>query len=271
MTVNLEFNSWCNKVYSHNLDVLQDNRTDDHWNVDANRSLSDSWSRFTKFTLLKEKLPKGKKMWSRRRLTKIQATTRPESVAWSVDQNWKASQKRDKQEWAMEKPKLDNSRRWRIQRNHQKTNGENWKFRRRRLCLARKGQNLQPSGNWSEELWIQQDSKDKACMYRGGSWVHETTFGIISAENHEDHTAGKGFTTRTHYGLVHKFIPMPQAMKILDAKAAVDKESKKLEAIQNGSWKSQKWKGGYSGSAKRQEESPLWYIDGHWLFWRMWN
>ena len=31
--------------------------------------------------------------------------------------------------------------------------------------------------------------------------------------------------------LVHKFIPMPQAMKILDAKAAVDKEWKKLETI----------------------------------------
>ena len=28
----------------------------------------------------------------------------------------------------------------------------------------------------------------------------------------------------THYNLVHKFIPMPQAMKIPDARAAVDKE-----------------------------------------------
>ena len=35
----------------------------------------------------------------------------------------------------------------------------------------------------------------------------------------------------THYNLVHKFIPMPQAMKIPDAKAAVDKEWKKLETI----------------------------------------
>ena len=32
----------------------------------------------------------------------------------------------------------------------------------------------------------------------------------------------------SHYILVHKFIPMPQAMKIPDAKAAVDKEWKKL-------------------------------------------
>ena len=35
----------------------------------------------------------------------------------------------------------------------------------------------------------------------------------------------------THYNLVHKFIPMSQVMKIPDAKAAVDKELKKLETI----------------------------------------
>ena len=42
-----------------NLDVLQDKRIDDYWNVDSNRHLSDSWKGFTKFTLLKEKPPKG--------------------------------------------------------------------------------------------------------------------------------------------------------------------------------------------------------------------
>ena len=34
-----------------------------------------------------------------------------------------------------------------------------------------------------------------------------------------------------HYNLVHKFIPMPQAMKIRAAKAAVDEEWEKLEKI----------------------------------------
>ena len=34
-----------------------------------------------------------------------------------------------------------------------------------------------------------------------------------------------------HYNLVHKFIPLPKAMKIPDAKEAVDKEWKKLETI----------------------------------------
>ena len=39
---------------------------------------------------------------------------------------------------------------------------------------------------------------------------------------HEDHISGKGDNSQQHYNLVHKFIPMPQAMKIPAAKAAVD-------------------------------------------------
>ena len=42
-------------------------------------------------------------------------------------------------------------------------------------------------------------------------------------KNHKDHMAGKGINSLSHYNLVHKFIPMPQAMKTPDAKAAVEK------------------------------------------------
>ena len=51
------------------------------------------------------------------------------------------------------------------------------------------------------------------------------------AHHHEDHIAGKGENSLHHYNLVHKFIPMPQAMKIPAAKAAVDKDWSKLEKI----------------------------------------
>ena len=47
--------------------------------------------------------------------------------------------------------------------------------------------------------------------------------------HHEDHIAGKGDNSLQHYNLVHKFLLMPQAVKILAAKAAVDKEWEKLE------------------------------------------
>ena len=50
-------------------------------------------------------------------------------------------------------------------------------------------------------------------------------------KNHEDHIAGRGMNSLSHYNLVHKFIPMPEAMKIPDAKGAVKKEWEKLEKI----------------------------------------
>ena len=41
----------------------------------------------------------------------------------------------------------------------------------------------------------------------------------------------KGENSLQHYNLVHKFILLPQAMKIPAAKAAIDKEWEKLEKI----------------------------------------
>ena len=48
---------------------------------------------------------------------------------------------------------------------------------------------------------------------------------------HEDHIAGKEMNSLSHYNLVRQFVPMPQAMKIPDAKAAADKEWGILEKI----------------------------------------
>ena len=48
---------------------------------------------------------------------------------------------------------------------------------------------------------------------------------------HEDYIERKGDNSLQNYNSVHKFIPMPQAMKIPAAKAALDKEWEKLEKI----------------------------------------
>ena len=48
---------------------------------------------------------------------------------------------------------------------------------------------------------------------------------------HEDHIAGKGDNSLQHYNMVHKIIPMPQAMKIPAPKTVVDKEWEKLDKI----------------------------------------
>ena len=52
-----------------NLDVKQEKRIDDYWNIDGSRDLSDPWTGFTQFTLLDEKAPDGY-MWSGRRFTR---------------------------------------------------------------------------------------------------------------------------------------------------------------------------------------------------------
>ena len=46
------------------------------------------------------------------------------------------------------------------------------------------------------------------------------------SKNHEDRITGRGMNSLSHYNLVHIFIPMPEAMKIQDEKAAVEKLEK---------------------------------------------
>ena len=75
--------------------------------------MSEAWTGFTKFTLLKEEPPKGY-LWSGWSLTKAQTTTRPDHVWPEVWTNLsKAVKKREKQEWANDKPELENARRLR--------------------------------------------------------------------------------------------------------------------------------------------------------------
>ena len=51
------------------LDVLQESRIDDYWNIDGDRNISEPGIGFTQCTILNEKPPDGK-TWSGRRLTK---------------------------------------------------------------------------------------------------------------------------------------------------------------------------------------------------------
>ena len=50
-------------------------------------------------------------------------------------------------------------------------------------------------------------------------------------KDHEDRIAGQGIKSLNHQNFVHKFVPMPEAMTLPDAKAAVDKEWETLEKI----------------------------------------
>ena len=96
-----------------NLDVMQERRIDGYWNIDGSRDLSDSWTGFTQFTPLKQKPPDGY-MWSGRKLTRRQVTSRPDHLRPEL---WiklgRNGQLKEKHKWSNEKPKLDNARRLR--------------------------------------------------------------------------------------------------------------------------------------------------------------
>ena len=80
---------------------------------------------------------------------------------------------------------------------------------------------VHPTKKKRTKLACIQEADESTRMRMGNSIPH----------HHEDHIAGKGDNSLQHYNLVHKFIPMPQAMNIPAAKAAVDKEWEKLEKI----------------------------------------
>ena len=92
-----------------NLDVKQEKRIDDYWNIDGSRDLSDLGTGFTQFTLLDEKPPDGY-TWSGVRLTRKQLTSRPDHP-WP--ELWKSMGKnaklKEKQKWSGEKIHLDNA------------------------------------------------------------------------------------------------------------------------------------------------------------------
>ena len=96
-----------------NLDVVQERRVDDYWNIDGSRDLSDSLTCFAQFTPLSEKPPEGH-MWSGSRLTRKQLTSRPDHL-WPELWNsmGKHAKLREKQKWSDEKLHLENARKLR--------------------------------------------------------------------------------------------------------------------------------------------------------------
>ena len=82
----------------------------------------------------------------------------------------------------------------------------------------------------------------------------------------EDHIAGTGDNSLQHYNLVHKFIPMPQAMKIPAAKAALDKEWEKLEKIPAWELTKVRSKKRWSMKQGRRAQQFILLTDGHLSF-----
>ena len=219
------------------MDVKQERRIDDYWNIDGSRDLSDSWTGFTQFTLVEEKPPDGY-MWSGWRLTRKQLTSRLDHLwpeLWEkMGNNLKL---KERQKWSHEKPQLDNARKLRgiyFIDPEDKEFKETIKNARKKLgtsvapampCKISKDNRNCGNGDKSNK------NKSKLACILEASVSTTLRMGESIPNHHEDHIAGKGDNSLQHYNLVHKFIPMHQAMKIPAAKAAVDKEWEKLEKI----------------------------------------
>ena len=125
-----------------NLDVKQEKRIDDYWNIGGSRDLSDPWTGFTQFTLLEEKPPEGY-VWSGERLTRKQLTSRPE--IWKT--MGKNAKLKEKQKWSNEKLHLEDARklrgiisstqRTRNSKKPSRTRVRSWKHQLLLLCAVK--------------------------------------------------------------------------------------------------------------------------------------
>ena len=177
-------------------------------------------------------------MLSRERLTRKQLTSRPDHL-WP--ELWKSMEKhaklKEKQKWSEEKLHLENARKL---RGIYFIDPEDTEFKETiknaRKKLVTSVASALPCKIMKKNCGNDGSDKNKtklACILE----ANESTsmrMGNSIPQNHEDHIAGKGENSLQHYNLVHKFIPMPQAMKILAAKVAVDKEWENWRIFRRG-------------------------------------
>ena len=169
-------------------------------------------------------------MWSGERLTRKQLTSRPDHL-WPelCEKMGKHAKLKEKQKWSHEKLHLDNARKLRgiyFIDPEDKEFEETIKNARKKLetpmAPAMPCKIIKNNKNFGNGASNKVKSK-LACILESCESTR-LRMGESLPNHHEDHIAGKGDNSLQHYNLVHKFIPMPQAMKIPAAKAAVDKE-----------------------------------------------
>ena len=134
-----------------------------------------------------------------------------------------------KQKWVIEKPKLDNARQLRGIFSIEPDDEE---FKHTMKNARRKLEIPMPAAMpWKTPV----NYRGETCRSTGkkqdlvdGDETMRIRLDRVPHRYHEDHNAAKGMNSLSHYNSVHKWIPMLLAMKILDAKAAVEKELGKI-------------------------------------------
>ena len=129
---------------------------------------------------------------------------------------WQDAKLKEKQKWSNDKLHLENARKLRgiyFIDPEDKEFKETIKNARKKLetsvaptmpCKIARNCGSRASIKIQTKLACILEADESTRMRMGNSMPH----------NHQDHIAGKGGNSLQHYNLVHKFIPMPQAMKI---------------------------------------------------------
>ena len=142
----------------------------------------------------------------------------------------KAAQKRAKQERKNEKPKLNNARRLRgiyfidpCDQDYEEHLKNPVRKLERSMAPAMPCKSMVHTST-TKVVAMQEiaSQKNPQTIYGCTAEAHEFTRQRVKTSvptKHEDRIAGKGFTSMTHYNFVHKFILMPQALKIPDSKS----------------------------------------------------
>ena len=218
---------------------MQERRIDDYWNIDGSRNLSDPWTGFTQFTLLEEKPPNGY-MWSGRRLTRQQLTSRPDHLGpelWiKLGRNAKLSgvQKSVQNAWRKLEVPMPAAMPCKIRRRKDK-----------------------------ETCRDPDTPKTKyACIVEADESTKQRLEGTLH-KDHEDPITGRGMNSLSRYTLVRKFIPMLQAMKYQMRKQQWIKNGKleKIRAWQLTKVRNKKWGGRWS--KERKQNRALRVVNGH--------
>ena len=189
------------------LDVLLEKNTEDYWNVDGERVLSDAWTGFTRFVPLQERPPEGY-TWSGRTLTRKHTTSRPDDV-WP--ERWKfmsdAANKERKtkmgyretkarQYQTIERKFLHWTKRWSIQAHNESRSQKVGSSDACRNSL----QNTDKE-QWRNPPQYWETHDEYACVVDADESTRPRLEGA-GHEPHQDHVTAKGTNSITHYSLV---------------------------------------------------------------------
>ena len=218
-----------------NLDVMQESRIDDYWNIVGSRDLSDSWTGFTQLLYEMRNLQteirgpgrhwqNGKRHPGHIIYGQNSGRNLEEMLSWGTSRNGQLKNQssimlEDYEEF------VSGSLRKRNAKKPSRMLGRNWKRQWLPLCLARQAGTVsmarpvvnpkRSNQNW-RVFWKPVNPQEYVWKN-----IYQITMRTRLQEEWDN--------SLQHHNLVHKFIPMPQAMKIPEAKAAVVNECEKLE------------------------------------------